>query len=1331
MKQSIRKLAAGALGVLMALTGPMGAVASAQTVGYETGVKYVTDFTTHAEAVAAAKLVDLEKDEEGMVLLKNTGALPLNKKAKISVFGSSAADFIEALDAEGFGVNPTGIAVDSYDPDAISKSQAQSIEIYGDVGIVTLSRLYGETADAPTVLLPNMPEVLSGAYDAEENIVYQGDPTGETTFQHENLYSVKNEDGTITEYKHSLMMTENEEKLIAYVKEHCDVVIIAWAGATTFEMGLLENDEGVDGIVWTNEYGENGATAFAEILSGTVNPSGKTEAIWYSDFTADPVWYNSGWQRQQYGFDGTTLPTSGSFSGFTQAYGYTLEELAAFPADSDYLETVGADAIRYPGLVRVSDAADSEYTLWPAVAGPCTGLSGMFDYGFGYEYHVNLQYDEGIYMGYKYYETAAADGKLDYDSAVVYPFGFGLSYTTFDWELVGADTSKWDAMIAKAAVDGKIDLSSEECQDATLTFQVKVTNTGTVAGKDVVEVYAHAPYIDGEVEKSEVVLTSFEKTALLQPGQSEIVTLTMNIQDMASFDYNDVNANGSATYELDAGDGYEIRFQTDSHTIKNGDMVVALNALPADVIMGYDDYSGNAAEAVLSQDNIYNSLGWDLDYTRADADGDNPEHFITRVEKDSTGDEDMILLTRASSAYTEGYENVFGGNTNPKFTLVTAQDLVRSDEYFALRNNLDGYDADYPTYADGTTVAEIWAEWQNGSNKTGGNGGHNIVDSVTGEAITGFKGFGVGMWGTSFAETYAEEFAEFLENGTINGVAADQVTLDQQAVEVLYRDMFGVDLADAEGAAEWSEFMNQLTWWDVMEVCSNGGSTCALDSIEKAKSNGGDSPRNWNGYNWGSMSTMAATWNKELCYKIGIMYGNLGMLKTGNEGADWWGPGGDTHRTPFCGRYNDYFSQDGYHGGMIAAAIISGAESRGVSCMIKHIALNDQEASRGGMSTYCTEQAVRENYLKIFQIAMQEGGAKATMGSLACIGDIYPNCNYAFAKQLLRDEWGWLGYFATDGYGGSDTYWPMDLLVRCTSWPLGADALTNNAAQNYLSGSWHDGSATQKGVYTGYVDGTDATGSAIGCTYTYETDISGNENAVYNPTQYYWSRVVAQYVLYAQSTAATIQNGINLKTFNGEDALTTAQNESVSLNLNVADYAAQCGDNVVYLVSDGALPDGVTCSADGVISGKATRSGAFTATITCRIDNWLTTTHTVTMDVASKFILDDPENAIANAQVGVELTGAPCILYLDNDEDEAAYTYAVAEGALPAGITLEESTGLFSGTPKTAGTYTVLISATPEGAANNGGSMGGMGGSFGGSAKTEPIAYFELVINVQ
>lgn len=1333
--------------------------------GFEVGIKYVTDYSSHADAVAAAAEVDLEKDEEAMVLLKNNGALPLSTTRKVSVFGSDADDFATALTEEGFTVNPTLFGTDSYDPDKIGKAAEQSLDNYNHVGIITLSRLYGETCDAPTALLPKMPEVQAGIYDAEENTTYQGDSTGTTKFQHADLYSVADSDGTVTEYKHSLMMSEAEERMIAYVKEHCDVVIVAWTGATTFEMKLLQDDLGVDGIIWTNEYGSSGAKAFAEILSGKINPSGKTEAVWYSDFTADPTWYNVAWQRQIYGFSGTTL---GSFvAGATMAYGYTPEELDAFPADSDYqaaAESADMTASRYVGLKREGEAAGNEYTIWPANAGPVSGLSTMFDYGMGYDYRATIQYDEGIYMGYKYYETAyaeiaagnyipdrytEADGYSDaaeraeawYEDTVVYPFGYGLSYTHFDWELVDYDVEAWDNM-ASAANDSLYSMASDDVTEAQITFTVKVTNKGTVAGKDVVEIYSHAPYTSGEVEKSENVLVSFEKTALLSPGQSDILKLTVNIQDMASFDYNNANNNGYATYELDAGSEYEIRFQTDSHNTKAGmtddgvtDGVFTLTDLANDVIMGYDDFTGNEAEAVLSQDNIYNSLGWDIDITKADHNGDSDSDFITRVDKDSTGRADMTLMTRAD----------FKG-THPKNTYVYAEDLVRSDEYFALRNSLDGYDADYATYAEGTTVSAIWEEWEDGSDFTGGDASHNIIDSVTGDAISGFKGFHVGMWGTG-VDGENEELKTFAADGTINGKKISQMTIAEQGENyenvAKFITMFGVDLADTAangGASKWIDFMNQLSWYDILEVCSNGGSTCAVASIDKVKSNGSDSPRNWNGYNWGSMSAMAATWNKELCYKIGTIYGNLGKLNRGNEGADWWGPGGDIHRTPFCGRYNDYFSSDGYHGGMIAAAVISGAQSRGVACMIKHIALNDQEAFRGGASTYCTEQAARENQFKLFQIALQEGGAKATMGSLACIGDIYANCNYAFAKQILRDEWGWMGYFATDGYGVSAAYWPMDLLVRNGGWPLGSDPKTDNSAQNYLSGSYSEGNGTTlaEGVYTGYVDGTDATGSDIGKTYDYTVDISGEENARLNPTQWYWSRTVAQYVLYAQSTTGTIQNGIDLDTFSAADVtIETSQHSAVSKDISVASYAEDCGDNVKYAVTGGTLPEGIALSEAGVISGTTAESGVFTVEVTCTIDNWMTTTKTVVIDVDSKFVLDDPDGDFTSAKVGVAFGGIGGLYYLDSETDTTVYTYKVASGALPDGLTLNSATGEISGTPTAAGTFTARIAAVTV-SQSTGGNQGQGGpntppgaGGGGGSSTTETVyGYYDLTIDV-
>ncbi len=169
-----------------------------------------------------------------------------------------------------------------------------------------------------------------------------------------------------------------------------------------------------------------------------------------------------------------------------------------------------------------------------------SNISEDNSYGDGFFVH----YEEGIYIGYRYYETAAAEGFIDYDEAVVYPFGHGLSYTDFSWEIVGTELGD---------VDGEI------------SVDVKVTNTGsTYAGKDVVQLYYSAPYYEGGIEKAEVVLGDFAKTSLLAPGASERVTLSLPVEAMASYDYKNEKA-----YVLDAGT-YAIRIQTDSHNMKEG-----------------------------------------------------------------------------------------------------------------------------------------------------------------------------------------------------------------------------------------------------------------------------------------------------------------------------------------------------------------------------------------------------------------------------------------------------------------------------------------------------------------------------------------------------------------------------------------------------------------------------------------------------------------------------------------------------------------------------------------------------------------------------------------
>jgi beta-glucosidase len=159
-----------------------------------------------------------------------------------------------------------------------------------------------------------------------------------------------------------------------------------------------------------------------------------------------------------------------------------------------------------------------------------------------------VEYEEGIYVGYRYYETRYHDNEAAYRRSVQFPFGYGLSYTGFEWDLVKATPAAGAALSA----------------DGTIAVEVRVRNTGSVAGKDVVELYATPPYTQAGIEKSHVVLVGFEKTGLIPPGGEETLTITVPAYALASYDYNDANNNGFRGYELESGD-YQLKLMKSAH----------------------------------------------------------------------------------------------------------------------------------------------------------------------------------------------------------------------------------------------------------------------------------------------------------------------------------------------------------------------------------------------------------------------------------------------------------------------------------------------------------------------------------------------------------------------------------------------------------------------------------------------------------------------------------------------------------------------------------------------------------------------------------------------
>lgn len=313
---------------------------------------------------------------------------------------------------------------------------------------------------------------------------------------------------------HYLTISDTESKLLKKLGENFSSVIVVINTCNAMELGFL-NDEGVNAAVSIGSPGQTGLHALASVLVGSVNPSGRTADI--------------------YAYDAKSAPSYGE---------------NAFGSGSS---TTGDAKTLGTGVREYADASNFYY----------------------------IDYNEGIYVGYRYYETRYASGSSsrdeskDYYEVVQYPFGYGMSYSEFTWEVVSSTPAE------DFDVNGKIEIT------------VKVTNTSDVAGRDVVQCYYTPPYYDGEIEKAFVNLCAFEKTELIQPKGSATVTLSFDVRDMASYDYNNKNDDGKLGYTLDSGN-YEVRIMKNSHELAgSADDFVITYRLDETKVFDTDEVSGN------------------------------------------------------------------------------------------------------------------------------------------------------------------------------------------------------------------------------------------------------------------------------------------------------------------------------------------------------------------------------------------------------------------------------------------------------------------------------------------------------------------------------------------------------------------------------------------------------------------------------------------------------------------------------------------------------------------------------------------------------------------
>ena len=532
------KLSAGELG------GLMDTLFGSQRPIYSdevTSVYPTQKATNKAEAFANAQEVNLKLAEEGFVLLKNeNAALPMNKGARISVFSKNSVNL-------SYGGSGSG----GFDT-SNNKNLYESLNDAGFVTNPTLKSFYESSQSGP-VRTANSSDLDNGD---NQKIATAETPQSKYTDAVRNSYA---------DYSDAAL------------------VVITRIGGEGFDLPRYQGDS------------EGAVSPDSHYLELDQNEIDLLTAVTDGTFKRVVVVFNT-----PSSFEATFLKDS--------AYAAFADKIDA----AVWIGFTGSNSITALGEIlngdvnpsgRLVDTWAADFTKNPSFVNFGTGClpdtTDKYDGGMYY----SVDYEEGIYVGYRYYETRGeTDGEDWYNANVVYPFGYGLSYTTFDWTVGDASASE-------------IELGT------TITVPVTVKNTGSVAGKEVVQLYASAPYTLGGIEKAHKVLVGFAKTKLLQPGESETVTVSFDPYSAASYDYRDANSNGFSGYELEAGE-YTLYVSRNAH---ESEKAIALN-LAADVQIGTDPTTDSEVVNRYTDSEDFLDSDWQLDtmLSRADWEGTWP-----------------------------------------------------------------------------------------------------------------------------------------------------------------------------------------------------------------------------------------------------------------------------------------------------------------------------------------------------------------------------------------------------------------------------------------------------------------------------------------------------------------------------------------------------------------------------------------------------------------------------------------------------------------------------------------------------------------------------------
>lgn len=844
---------------------------------------FKSDYTSTTELLHGIQDVGERMSEEGSVLLKNNGALPLtqDETQKITLLGFSSyypvqggdmgsslventgtdadtVDMVGAFKAKGFGLNQT--VADMYEAlKPTYKSEVQSwggtveynhITAPSTTGVFSSKEPSQAAMDSQDAgwkdsMNDNNVMIVTIARSASENGSYNPGTAGVDPTQNLNQTD-------------PLGLSDDERDLInaAVTAKAANggKVIVLLNNASAMEVQEIEDNVGVDAILQVGLPGGYGFYGVADILSGAVSPSGHL--------------------TDTYAVKNASAPSAQNFGDLQWAN-----------ANPD---------------ISMNDAIVEAENIY-----------------IGYKYYETRYFDTVMGQGNAASTVGSSTGSAwNYDDEVTYPFGYGLSYTTFEQTLDNLN----------------VDLENE-----TVTANVTVKNTGSVAGKDVVQLYVSLPYTDYDkehgVEKAAIQLLDYGKTAELAPGASETVTITADMQNMASWDSTADNAIGTkGCYILDAGDYW--------FTIGNGAHEAVNNVLAA----GGQSVDGSADKA----------KSWTLD------------------SFDST-------------------------------TFATTKNGT------AVENQLA--DMDINSWLPGTATYLTRADWEGTFPKT-------------------YKNL-----------TASDEMLDILDNDIY------EINANGDPSTVTFGADNGLTLADLKGVSDinderWDMLMDEITLEECMIRTGFGGtSTKVIESIMSPEAIQNDGPNGFNSYPLGQyantdastgdpcvvdandpnltykMGTMvnetviAQTFNKDLAADYGRVIGNYSLWA---NTAIFWGIGTNLHRLPYNARNHEYYSEDAVLTAGQGTAYAAAAMEYGVIIAPKHLAFNDTEINRTGISVFMTEQQARENELRGTQGIVENAHVLGVMTAYNRVGITQDNAHTGLMKNILRNEWGFQGLISED-----------------------------------------------------------------------------------------------------------------------------------------------------------------------------------------------------------------------------------------------------------------------------------------------------------------------------